>query len=57
MRWIKRTSDGAYIVRRVMEGWTLETVNERGHNLFGPLLVSPEAALAIILRASEIRMQ
>lgn len=57
MRWIKRVADGSYIVRRTMDGWTLETVDLRGRNLFGPQLVTPAAALAIILRASEIRMQ
>lgn len=48
MRWVRRTEDGAYIVRRVAEGWTVETVNRRGRNLFGPRLVTPAAALAIL---------
>lgn len=48
MRWVRRTEDGAYIVRRTAEGWTVETVNRRGRNLFGPRLVSQEAALAVI---------
>jgi len=48
MRWIRRTEDGAYIVRRTCDGWTVETVNKRGRNLFGPRLVTPAAALAIL---------
>lgn len=48
MRWIKRVEDGAYILRRTFEGWTLETVDKRGRNLFGPVLVTPAAALAIL---------
>jgi len=48
VKWIKHTTDGAYIVRRTAEGWTVETVNHKGRNLFGPRLVSQEVALAVI---------
>lgn len=54
MRWVKRTSDGAYIVRRTFEGWTVETVNKRGRNLLGPIIVTPKAALAIIMGRTEV---
>lgn len=56
MRWIKRVEDGAYILRRTFDGWTLETVDKRGRNLFGPVLVTPVAALAIMLSATGIEV-
>ncbi len=56
MKWVRHVEDGTYILRRTFEGWTLETVDKRGRNLFGPVLVTPAAALAIMLSATGIEV-